>query len=783
MFPCLFGLLAVATIVALRAARLAGLAHLLEERGDRRVGLAGDVFGDLDRLALGRGGGFAGGADGGIAVGLGHGFADATLFVGREARDHAAAIGAGFTEVATGAVALGLTGASVAIRLVRLTFRTARLLAARLDLGRTAGLVRLTVFHGLLDLLEDRGDFRVGLAGRFVGGFPGLLLGLLSGLLGFGRLLMGFLHRGVLLGLLHGLMQAFLFVGAQFDRQTRRRAAFLAGALGAGGRTRAFFGGETEGGGEEEQGEVLHGIDVTAGRGRSFVYSFGPSDLATCGAFRCPIPMLPRLACLMLCCSALVSAGELKLISLFSDHAVLQAGDAAVFGKAHPGSKVSVKLGSAEASTTVGTDGKWRATLAGLKPTEQGQDLVVSSGEETFTAHDVIVGEVWIGSGQSNMEWTVGRTTAAADAKSRPADAGLRVFTVARTPKAEPAEDVQGSWKLAAPDTVESFTATGFYFARELRANIKQPVGVIHTSIGGTRAEAWGPKGMYADVPDAKDFDAKEAASIKARAAALEKLQARLKSEKDKAVAAKLRQDAGKLAPVWSNGPHMNWNGMVAPLVGYSVRGALWYQGESNAGQPEAYKWVLGSMIKSWHKAWGQEFPFLIVQLPRFMARKPELAVEDGGWPRIRESMEWIADNVPGAMMSVNIDLGEEKDIHPKDKLPVGERLAYVALQRVYKARPVGEAPRVVKAERQGDAFVLTYDRPVVLKNDGKGFALLGADDKWAFAQAKADGATVTVTGVKAPKEVRYAWANFPEVSVFSAGADALPAGPYRSSK
>ena len=494
--------------------------------------------------------------------------------------------------------------------------------------------------------------------------------------------------------------------------------------------------------------------------------------------------MLPRLALLVLCCSALVSAGELKLISLFSDHAVLQAGDAAVFGKAHPGSKVSVKLGSVEATTTAGTDGKWRATLAGLKPTEQGKDLVVSSGEEVFTAHDVIVGEVWIGSGQSNMDWVVKNTTAAADAKSRPADAGLRVFTVARTPKAEPADDVQGSWKLAAPDTVEGLTATGLFFARELRANLKQPVGVIHTSIGGTRAEAWGPKGMYAEVPEAKDFDAKEAAAMKARAVALEKLTAQVAGEKDKAVLAKLRQDAGKFTPVWSNGPHMNWNGMVAPLVGYSVRGTIWYQGESNAGQPEAYKWVLGAMIKSWQKAWGQEFPFIIVQLPRFMARKPELAVEEGAtWPRIRESMEWIADNVPGAMMSVNIDLGEEKDIHPKDKLPVGERLAYVALQRVYKAREAGEAPRVKKAERQGDAYVLTYDRPVVLKNDGKGFALLGADDKWAFGQAKADGATVTVTGVKAPKEVRYAWANFPEVSVYSAGADALPAGPYRSGK
>ncbi len=495
--------------------------------------------------------------------------------------------------------------------------------------------------------------------------------------------------------------------------------------------------------------------------------------------------MLPRLATLVLCCSALVSAGELKLISLFSDHAVLQAGDAAVFGKAHPGAKVSVKLGSTEASAAAGNDGKWSATLSGLKPTEQGKDLVVSSGEETFTAHDVIVGEVWIGSGQSNMEWVVKNTTTAAEAKSRPADAALRVFTVAHTPKAEPAEDVQGSWKLAGPDVVESFTAAGFYFAREIRSNLRQPVGFIHTSIGGTRAEAWGPKGMYADVPDAKDFDAREAAGIKARALALEKLIAKIAVEKDKAAIAKLRQDAGRVNPVWSNGPHMNWNGMVAPIVGYSFRGALWYQGESNAGQPEAYKWVLGSMIKSWQKAWGKEFPFIIVQLPRFMARKPELAVEDSGWPRIRESMEWIADNVPGAMQTVNIDLGDEKDIHPKNKLPIGERLAAVALQRVYKTRTDGEAPRVTKAERKGDAWVLTYDRAVALNNEGKGFGLLGADGKWVFAQAKADGAQVTVSaaGVKEPKEVRYAWANFPEVSVFSAGKDGLPAGPYRSSK
>lgn len=260
MFPCLFGLLAVATIVALRAARLAGLAHLLEERGEGRVGLTGDVFGDLDRFALGGGGGFTGGAHGRVAVGLGHGFADATLLVGRETWDHATTIGAGLTDVATGAVALGQDGAAFATGLIGLTFRTTRLLAARLGLGTTRGfaagltvrLVGLTALHGLLDFFEDGCNGRVSLAGGVVGDFTRLLLGFLGGLLGLGGLLMGFLHRRVLLGLLHGLMQALLFVGAERHRQPGGLTAFLAGALGSGGRARTFFGGEAEGGGEEE---------------------------------------------------------------------------------------------------------------------------------------------------------------------------------------------------------------------------------------------------------------------------------------------------------------------------------------------------------------------------------------------------------------------------------------------------------------------------------------------------------------------------------------------------
>ncbi|MFM8905555.1 MAG: sialate O-acetylesterase, partial [Verrucomicrobiota bacterium] len=422
---------------------------------------------------------------------------------------------------------------------------------------------------------------------------------------------------------------------------------------------------------------------------------------------------MPRLTPFLLALAAFASAAELKVNRLFSDHAVLQAGESAVYGKARPGAKVTVTLGAVSAEAVAGADGVFRTSLKGLKPTEQGAELVIASGDERVVAQDVIVGEVWVGSGQSNMDWTVNATHDLKDAVSRPADAGIRMFTVARVPSAEPVEDVKaGAWILADPKTVPSFSATAFYFGRELRANIKQPVGLIVSSIGGTRAEAWGPKGMYADVPDAKDFDAKEAAGMKARAENLVKLQERIAKEKDAKAVAKMKQDAGRLGPVWSNGPHMNWNGMVHPWIGHSFRGVIWYQGESNAGAPEAYKWVLGSMIKSWHKAWGREFPYIIVQLPRFMARQPG-AVEDANWPKIRESMEWIADNVPGAMMSVNIDLGEEKDIHPKDKLPVGERLAAVALQRVYEARKDGEAPRVVKAARDGDAWKLTYDRAV----------------------------------------------------------------------
>ena len=468
-----------------------------------------------------------------------------------------------------------------------------------------------------------------------------------------------------------------------------------------------------------------------------------------------PMPSLPALLLLL---ATSLGAQNLRLPSLFSEGAVLQAGDTPVFGKAAPGSSVQVTLGDATATARADGNGAWRATLKGLRPSDTGRELVVvaSSGEsrEEFRALDVIVGEVWIGSGQSNMDWTLSRIVPADELRAFPADPTLRWFRVAATPSAEPAADIRGKWIKAAPETAPHISAVAYFFGNRLRAELRQPVGLIVTSIGGTRAEAWGPRGMYDGIAGAEGWQERE----------------------DKAVAARAGKKDPRNPPVWSNGPHMNWNGMVHPFVGYGIRGALWYQGESNAGDAKAYDWVLGGMIRAWHKAWGSDFPFLIVQLPRFGSGNEQ-------WPPLRAQQEKVAATVTGAMMTVNIDLGEEKDIHPRDKKPVGQRLALLALERVYGKPIVGTSPTPLRFVAAGGGLTVTFDRPVRLVNGGKGFEMLGKDGAWLSATAETKGSTLTLrcVGAASPPRARYAWKSWPEWSLVSAGEDRLPVGPWMS--
>lgn len=467
---------------------------------------------------------------------------------------------------------------------------------------------------------------------------------------------------------------------------------------------------------------------------------------------------MPRTPLLLALLAAALGAQDLRLPALFSEGAVLQSGDAPVFGQATPGATIQVALGDAKAAAQADGKGAWRALLKGLQPSETGRELLVvatkGDSRQEFRAADVIVGEVWIGSGQSNMNMTVAGTSARGEAEKRPADGALRWFRVATAPAAAPAPDVKGKWVKADPTTVPHISAAAYFFGSRLRAELRRPVGLIVTSIGGTRAEAWGPRGMYDGIRGAEGWQERE----------------------DKAVAARAEKKDPKAPAVWSNGPHMNWNGMVHPFVGYGIRGALWYQGESNASNARTYDWVLGGMIRAWHRAWGSEFPFLIVQLPRFREGKE-------AWPELRAQQEKVAATVPGAMMTVNIDLGEEKDIHPRDKKPVGERLALLALERAYGKPVVGSPPAPLRFTGSGNTLGVTFDRPVRLANGGKGFEMLGKDGSWLPATAEAKGATLTLRcpGAASPPRARYAWKSWPEWSLVSDGEDGLPVGPWMS--
>lgn len=467
---------------------------------------------------------------------------------------------------------------------------------------------------------------------------------------------------------------------------------------------------------------------------------------------------MPQLSLLLMLLATSLSAQNLRLPAIFSEGAVLQTGDTAVFGQASPGSGIQVSLGEVKATAMADGKGAWRATLRGLTPSENGRELVVVASKdgqrEEFRAADVLVGEVWIGSGQSNMNMTVAGTFARAEAEKRPADSALRWFRVATAPAAEPAADVKGKWVKADPTTVPHISAAAYFFGSRLRTELRQPVGLIVTSIGGTRAEAWGPRGMYDGLKGAEGWQQRE----------------------DKSVAARAEKKDPKNPPVWSNGPHMNWNGMVHPFVGYGIRGALWYQGESNAANAKTYDWVLGGMIRAWHKAWGREFPFLIVQLPRFRSGNEQ-------WPALRAQQQVVASAVPGAMMTVNIDLGEEKDIHPRDKKPVGQRLALLALERVYAKDIVGSPPAPLRFTNSRGGLSISFDRPVRLLNEGKGFEMLGKDGSWLPAIAEVKGSTVTLRceGAIEPPRARYAWKSWPEWSLVSDGEDRLPVAPWMS--
>jgi len=492
-------------------------------------------------------------------------------------------------------------------------------------------------------------------------------------------------------------------------------------------------------------------------------------------------------------CSTLVRA-DVKLPAIFSDHMVLQQDeDCAVWGWADPGEEVTVTIAGKSKSTKAGKDGKWLLKLPELKA--GGPHTLVVKGKNTISVQDVLVGEVWLGSGQSNMGMTVSSSKDFEGEKAKSNLPKLRMFTVERTAIPAPQSDCKGKWVICAPDTVGPFSAALYFHGRELHAKLGVPMGLINSSWGGTAIEAW----ISAEAQNGAKFKPVHEPWEKQLAAPWD--EARVMAAFDKQVAAwkdasKKAKADGKQAPraprkpvdpkVSQNRPANLFNGMIAPILPYTIRGAVWYQGESNAGKTFAdlYGAQLESLIKDWRARWDDDFAFGWVQLPDFKAPQQE-PVESDGWNIVREEM-LKSLKIKNTGMAIAMGLGEEKDIHPKDKQGVGKRLAMWALAEVYQQKGVAASgPLPAGHKIRGSEVAISFKRTdgglTARGGEVKGFAIAGADKKFVWANAKIDGDKVIVSHpeVKEPKAVRYAWAANPVWSLENGAG--LPASPFRT--
>ena len=632
------------------------------------------------------------------------------------------------------------------------------------------------------------------------------------------------------------------------------------------------------------------------------------------------------------------------LSTLFTNNMILQRGVSdPVWGWTTPGAKVIVNIAGKNATATADASGKWMAKLPAFPQKGPfGPYTLAITGPQNVTLTNVMFGDVWICSGQSNMQFGIGNL-ANADAEITAANyPNIRLFTVPDVPASAPVDTVDGTWDVCAPNTVShaagwgGFSAVGYFFGRTLNKELNVPIGLIHTSWGGTIAEAWtSGDALKAKMPDfvaavkqveatshtgkptdfnqavsdwmtkndagttgnyqAENFDASAWKTMKlptaweqaglpdydgvvwfrkevtladgaaGKAAVLHlgpvddndttyvngiKIGATngyqternytipantLKAGKN-VIAVRVMDTGGnggiygkpeqmsldvsgetamplsgdwqyqdtanlKTAPAYpmqmANNPNIVsvlYNGMIAPLVPFGIKGAIWYQGESNAGRDEQYRRLMPTLIEDWRSRFGVgPFPFYIVQLANFMAQDAE--PKDEAWPRLREAQYLTAKNVPNVGLAVTIDIGDGGDIHPKDKQDVGNRLALAALAQTYGKKIEYSGPVYKSMKVEGDKIRVAFthlggglviaNAPNVLVDDSRealrGFAIAGADGKFVWANAKIEGDTVVVSSpsVPNPTTVRYAWANNPVCNLYNKAG--LPAVPFRS--
>lgn len=633
--------------------------------------------------------------------------------------------------------------------------------------------------------------------------------------------------------------------------------------------------------------------------------------------------------------------GEVRLPAIISDNMVLQQETKVrIWGSANPGERVTVTLDKKHASAVADAQGRWQLFIGPLKA--GGPFELTVKGENVLSIKNVLVGEVWVCSGQSNMEWPVANTFDAEKTVAQANQPQIRLFTVVHQTAASPQSDVQGRWVVTTPDDVAQFSAVGYFFGRELHQQLKVPVGLINSSWGGTPAEAWTSKEALQSSPELKPILDRYERSLNALPETKEAYARALAQWEEKNLytdpgiklealayphpeiptfgwthielpkqleAAGLVMDGavwfrktiefpqawagkdlvlelpaiddhdityfngakigstGKEAPnsylvprkysvpgslvragrnviairifdhagdggfsrtgamsigppnaaeseamslrgLWDykvelaldpkqpdwgsrpeavgpsnqNSPSVLYNAMIAPIVPFAIRGAIWYQGESNAGRAYQYRTLFPIMIRDWRRAWGSALPFYFVQLANWRARSAE--PDESDWAELREA-QMMTLREPQTGMAVTIDVGDGDDLHPRNKLDVGRRLAAWALARTYARKVTPSGPLYDRYTIAGGAIRIHFKYAAGLKtSDGgplKGFAIAGEDRRFVWADARIEGNTVVVSSpkIQRPVAVRYAWANNPAANLYNR-AD-LPASPFRT--
>ena len=443
--------------------------------------------------------------------------------------------------------------------------------------------------------------------------------------------------------------------------------------------------------------------------------------------------------CVLFCLSwiAAPAPADIKLPNVFSDNMVLQRDrEVPVWGTAAPDEEVTVEFAGKKATAKAGADGKWRVSLPALPVNDQPQTLTVS-GKNKVEVKNILVGEVWVCSGQSNMQWNVAQCK---DGAKEIADANhpnIRLFLVPLVSVGQPAADVNAKWAVCSPQSVPHFSAAGYYFGRELSRELKVPIGLIANAWGGQRIEPFTPAVGLEGKPELAGKPQANLAGI--------------------------------------------YNGMVAPIVPFAIRGAIWYQGESNMGENMLYFHRMRALIDGWRKVWGQgDFPFYFVQLAPFHGYGGEAL------PLLWEA-QTKSLTIPNTGMAVITDIGNVGDIHPANKQDVGRRLAQWALHDTYGRKEVVPSGPLYKGMKiEGDKIRVEFDYVGggLKSRDGQPlteFAIAGADGKFVPATATIDGQNVVVhaDAVKEPKHVRFGWRR--EANPNLINAEGLPAGPFRS--